>query len=204
MYNSNSFYSAFSFKYQNVDNIIIESLYSQNGVLKSKYFNKGNAENYTCDFETSFSLFNLFDIDILISGSYSVFKNNSIHNGFSYYSEIQFYSPLPWEIDLDIDVILFDKSINYNGYESTNLLIDEISLSKDVFNNFSIGFSVWEPFLKAIDKERVWTDTYTEKSISQITNNTCYMINLTYLLNKGKKVKKIKHESLIEYNSKGK
>jgi len=203
-YSNNNFYSAISLKYKNVNNIIIENLYSQNGVLKSKYVNKGKAQNYICDLETSFSLFDFFDIDVYVASSYSIFKDNSEHNGFSYYSEIQLYSPLPWDIDLDIDVILLDKTINYNGYESTNLLIDEISLSKDVFNNFTVGFSVWEPFLKAIDKERIWTTTYVENSVSQVTNNTCYMFNLTYILDKGKKAKKINHESLIENNSKGK
>ena len=204
VYNKNNFYSAISFKYKNVNNIIIENLYSQNGILKSKYFNKGKAENYTCNLETSFSLFDLFDIDVSVSGSYSMFKDNSEHNGFSYYSEIQFYSPLPWEIDLDIDLILFDKSINYNGDESASLLIDEIALSKDISDNLTIGFSVWEPLFKAIDKEYIWTKTYTESSISLITNNTCYMFNLTYIFNKGKKAKKVKHESLMEYNKKEK
>ena len=204
VYNSNNFYSAVSLKYQNVDNIIIEELYSQNGILQSKYFNKGKAGNYICDFETSFSLFDFLDIDLSLTALYTAYKNNSEHNGFSYYSELQLYAPLPFELDLDIDVILFDKSINYNGYESTNLLIDEIALSKDISDNLTIGFSVWEPIFKAIDKERVWTKTYTESAVSQITNNTCYMFNLTYILNKGKKAKKVKHESLMEYNSKGK
>ena len=204
IYNSNNFYSAISLKYKNVDNIIIEQLYTQNGIISSKYFNKGKAQIYTGDLETSFSLFDLFDIDLSINGAYSMFKDNAEHNGFSYYFELQFYSQLPWDIDLDIDIIFFEKTITYNGYESTNLSIDEISLSKDISDDFTVGFSVWEPFFKAIDKERLWTNTYSENTISQITNNTCYMFNLTYNLNKGKKAKKIKHESLMEYNSKGK
>jgi len=203
-FNNNNFYSAISLEYRNVNNIIVEDLFSNNGIVKSKYLNKAKADNYICNFECSFSLFDFFEIDALIIGRYSVFKDYTDHNGLSYYSEIEFYSPLPWEIDLDIDVILFDKNITYNGYESTNLLIDEISLSKDIFNDFTIGFSIWEPFLKGIDKERMWTTTYSESLISEYTNNTCYMFNITYMLDKGKKIKKINHESIMEDNRKAK
>ena len=202
-FNKKNFFSSIYLEYRNINNIIVESLQTSNGKIISKFNNLGKAEKYISNFNISITLFDLIDFEPDISIEYNTFKDRSEYNGFSYYTEIALYMSLFWDIDLDVNIILQEKRINYNGYEITNAMIDEISLSKYIFNNyFVIGFSVWEPFLKSIDNEKKWTRTYTESVYYEQINNTCYMFNLTFMLNKGRKAKEIKNKLLMEDNYK--
>ena len=83
-------------------------------------------------------------------------------------------------------------------------MIDEIAISKDLGDYFTIGFSVWEPFFKSISQEMRKTNTYIENTTSHAINSTCYMFNLTFSFDKGRKSRKIKSELLMENNQKGK
>ena len=185
--------------------MIVETLYASNGVIASKYDNMGKADVFSFNFNFSTSLFNYIDFDLYFLTSYTNFKNRESYNGFSYDAEIELSMPLFWDIDLDASVIILSKNISYNGYEKENFMIDEIAISKYILNDyFIIGFSVWEPFFKSISQEIRKINTYIENTTSHVVNSTCYMFNLIFIFDKGKKSKKIKSELLMEDNKKGK
>jgi hypothetical protein len=204
-HNKNDLYFSFSLGYRNINDIIVETMQSSNGRVSSKYNNMGKAEKYISSINFSTTLFDYLDFDAYLELSYTNFKERIEHNGFSYYSELELYMPLFWDIDLDVSIVLYSKDILFNGYEEENLIIDEISISKSILNdNLTIGFSVWEPFFKSKSNEKVWDDTYTQTSNYEFVNSTCYMLNLSYVFDKGRNNKKISTKLNMEDNYNGK
>ncbi len=192
-----------SLSYGLLDNLIISDFNVKENSLGSKYHNIGKVNKWGFNFDTYFVLFNFIETETYLYLSYYDFYNNSNHNGFSYIGGLSTYIPLPWDIDFDCTFLIGTKDIFYNGYSTENFLIDEVSLSKDILNgNGTIGISVWEPFLRNISSEKIWGNDFNESSSSETINNTVFLLEFTYSLSKGKKVKKAKKNLQMENNNK--
>jgi len=174
----------------------------ENGVISAKYENIGQSNRYGFNINSYTVLFNFLEMESYLYLKYDNFIYNTAHNGFGYKGGISAYMNLLWDIDFDFTFLFGTKTINYTGYEKDNFSIDEISLSKDIFNGKgSIGISIWEPFFRDINYEKIWTKEFTEENVSETLNNTALLIEFTYNIEKGRKIKKIKKDLLMENNS---
>jgi hypothetical protein len=195
-----------SIEYRDVTDIIVENLTLHNNTLKSKYENIGRVHQYGFNLNVYTVLFGFMELESYLYLTYSRFDHHSGYVGLAYSGGISAYVPLPWDFDLEMTFIMANKEINYNGYSTSHASIDELSINKSILNdNGSIGISVWEPFIKAREKEYVWSPAFSAESEWVQTNNTCIMFNFNYFINKGKKVIKANKELQMEdYNRSGK
>jgi len=192
-----------SLNYSIINDIVVQVYDISKNVVGSQYQNIGKANRFGVNFNAYFILFNFMETESYLYLKYNSFANNVEHNGFGYKGGISTYMSLPWDIDFDLTLIFGNKEVYYNGFSEENFLIDEISFSKDILNgNGSVGISVWEPFFKNIYREKIWSNKFKEKTISETTNNTSILIEFTYSINKGKKINKFKKELQMENNSK--
>jgi len=190
-YKNKKFNTSFSIEYRNVTNIIVENITVENGIIQSKFENLGRVNQYGMNLNIYAVLFNFMELESYLYLAYNSFEGRSDYNGLAYNGGISAYVPLPWDIDFEMTFIMESKKVDYNGYSTSNTIIDELSISKSVLNdNGSIGISVWEPFFRARENEYIWSPSYSDESKWVQTNNTCVMLNFSYFINKGKKVKK--------------
>ena len=205
-YKDKKFNASLSIEYRDVTNIIVENLTLENNIVKYKYENLGRLHQYGSNLNVYAVLFGFMELESYLYLTYNSFDHHSGYDGLAYSGEISAYFPLPWDIDLEMTFIMANKEIDYNGYSTSNASIDELSINKSILNdNGSIGISVWEPFIKAREKEYVWSPSFSDENEWVQTNNTCIMLNFDYRINKGKKVKKANKELQMEdYNRSGK
>ncbi|MCP4551384.1 MAG: outer membrane beta-barrel protein [Bacteroidetes bacterium] len=159
--------------------------------IKSKFENLGKVNQYGMNLNIYAVLFNFMEVESYLHLAYNSFEGRSDYDGLAYNGGISAYVPLPWDIDLEMTFIMASKVVDYNAYSTSNTIIDEFSISKSILNdNGAIGVSVWEPFFRARENEYIWSPSFSDESKWVQTNNTCIMLNFSYFINKGKKVKK--------------
>jgi|GEM_PF-1914744 len=204
VFRKNDTYLSPSVYYNFLDDIINQKVGFQEDVLFYRFENLGRARQYGLSLSFSTVLFDWAEMETQFRGYYTDYLKHNDYNGFSYAAEYGFVLPLPAGFDLEIYGLVAEKEIDYNGYSKYGGYIDEILLTKDLFKNLFIGFSIWQPFFEVTDTYKQWGNTFTEINKYTEINSTSYMINITYYFRTGKKIDKIKKESLIESNAQDK
>jgi hypothetical protein len=201
--NKDNYEFSFLLGYNYINHIIVETIQTKQARLSSQFNNAGKASKYSCGFSAYAILFDYAEIEASFSLAYTSYYDRKQYNGFSYYTDLSIYTPLFWDIDLELCFILPYKEMTYNGYYKDDMHIDEISISRSFLdNNLTLGFSVWNPFLKMKGNERRWHHDYIEKSNYHTVNSTQFRFNLSYAFSKGKNRKKINPKLNMEHNSK--
>ncbi len=161
----------FAFEYKRRNDIIIKHIVAEENLILSRFKNFGSANEFGINFSFSMRISNSIEIEGSSKTTHHDFPDNSDHNGWGYYAYLSGYADLPLGIVIEAEVAFAAREINYNGYLISNTIIEDISVYKYILDdNGTIGFSIVEPLLTSQDREKTWTQSYSEENQIEYVN----------------------------------
>lgn len=127
-------------------------------------------------------------------------KNN--HGGMAY--RLQYFTQLvlPYDFYATFQLTWLGRMYTYNGYVDHSPVMDEIALSRAIFNDYAeITVALTNYFLNEIEIEKNSGPKYRSANYYHY-NNSAILFRLNFFITKGKKLKKHDRELLMEQDVK--
>lgn len=133
--------------------------------------------------------------------SYNSFPDSDF-NGWQYQCMLSAEIQLPADMYLVIDASYTNKDYLFNGYDQMRPIIDEISITKGVFNGYGeVAVGLCEYFINPRELSETRSENYVFRNES-LASAKNFMFSFSYFLSKGKRIKHEKRGTLLEKDQK--
>jgi len=178
--------------------IIGETRQIDGAVTRTFYDNIAHSTKYGGRFNATTLLLGFLQPMINLDFGYVVF-NDRTFNGFEFSLDGGIIMALPWDMELETYITYIGKQRNYNGYYAESPIIEDITISKDFSNNFSVSLSYEEAFLSTKNEEVCIGPNYYQRDWGE-TKHSAFRLYVRYVFNAGNKTLKDAEEleSLME------
>lgn len=184
--------------YSRLRSDVIRPQYITDGTLtETQLINTAQENNYGIMLQAYSLFFKTFQIGVFNDFFYQSFQDKS-YNGFGNKLSLSLDMMLPADLSFGISYTLLGKEYNYQGYNYTYPLLDEIYLDKEIFKgNGELNISIMNAFLPEKELDKTWDDQFYEETHYDF-DSFMVMFQFVWSFKSVKAQKTIKKNNLME------